>query len=64
MVAEASLNDQITIDSAATSPWEIGKTIHEGANEPSIIEFPTPKHVARQLDIKKISKADLSHWYG
>ena len=58
LVAEAGLSDQIEIDSAATSPWEIGKTIHEGANERlQALGIPTPKHVARQLDIEDI-KAD------
>ena len=45
LVAEAGLSDQITIDSAATSPWEIGKTIHEDANERlQALGIPTPKH--------------------
>lgn len=58
LVAEAGLSDQIEIDSAATSPWEIGKTIHEDANERlQALGIPTPKHVARQLDIEDI-KAD------
>ena len=60
LVAEAGLTDKVTVESRATSTYEIGNSPHPGAiRELQRQDVPVVEHFAKQITTTDFDNADL-----